>query len=96
MSSTRKNHPAIELFTRLFQKAASPDNVYPPETCVNRWTFVTECKRAGIAVPDNPVEIWNWEEAIGLNRHARRLVAAYHRARGTKPGPGAQFWKIRK
>jgi hypothetical protein len=96
MSEPSKIHPALALFTRLFHEAASPDNVYTPEMFVNRWVFVDRCKAAGIAVPTNPVRVWEWEESIGLNAHVRKLVRAYHRSRGTKPGPASKFWKIRR
>ena len=75
-------HLEDRLFERLFNAyAARTQRLNRPSRYVNRHEFRAECKKAGIAVPENVVEQWIWEERIGLRKLADKMIRAEVRRR---------------
>ncbi len=78
-------HPAKQLFRELFAKAASVDSPVLPQYYVPRAYFHDQCRKAGIDCPENVVDAWNWEIAIGLPQFVKREIAAWHKAKAAQP-----------
>lgn len=76
-------HPALALYKSLFDKVAAEGSPVNPTHYVPRSWFVVKCREAGIEVPENVVKMWEWEQQIGLNKFAEKLIRAHHKAHGT-------------
>lgn len=90
-------HPAKALYRDLFAAEAAhcEDQITLPTAWVERSTFMAACQRAGIDCPTNPIAFIAWEESIGLPAYVRRVIAAHHRLRGTKPAPSERAYRTR-
>lgn len=78
-----KNHPAIELFSRLFAEVEAQNSPELPSHFVPMSVFIAVAKREGLDVPDNVIEFWEWSQKIGLRKHAERIMKDYHKRHGT-------------
>lgn len=88
---------AKALFRRLFDEEAKSDPVNLPTYFVTRHVFHSECRKAGIPVPENFIAAVQWEESIGFPEFVHRIVAAYHKAHGSDFTPMEKgAWKLRK
>lgn len=76
-------HPALALYKKLFDQAATEDRPDLPTHYVPRSWFAVKCREAGIEMPENVVKMWEWEQSIGLNKFAEKIIRAHHKAHGT-------------
>lgn len=83
----KTKHPALDLFDKLFNEAASKDSPYMPQDFVPRTWFAQKCRESGIDCPSNFNDQIEWEGSIGLRNHVRKVVAAYRKQHGLKMTP---------
>lgn len=93
MSDAQK---AKALLKRLFDEAAKDPGPYQPTYFVPQAVFEKELRKAGIFDTNNAIELWNWQDSIGLPEFAHKLFAAYHKAHGTDFTPMEKgAWRLR-
>ena len=63
-----------EMFDRVANSPNEHDRLELPGHWVKRAVFHIACRNAGIACPENIVDAWKWETAIGLQRYVKTLI----------------------